>query len=751
VSSLWKGKSRKFVWFRVLNMRLAIASLPCLSLILVGCSSYNAPKAAPTPLPVPTPPAATPMFSVIGGMYTVPQTVTISDATAGAIVYYTTNGSAPTPSSNQYAGPVTVGSSETLTATAIAPGHLISAVASASYTITPQPPPPNGTVLHGQVPLAGAHVYLFAANDTGYGKASVSLLEPALAGASDSIGAYVTTGTDGSFVITGDYTCRANTQVYLYALGGDPGSGNNPASGLLAVLGNCPNSGSFSTTTAKVTVNEVSTIAAAYAIAGFATDATHVSSSGTPLAQTGIANAFANAANLTDLSTGTALTATPVGNGVVPQSEIDTLADILAACVGAANSSSCSLLFENATADGTTAGTPPTDTATAAINVAHHPGANVASLYTLASASTAFAPALITQPNDFTVALQFPLQDGTAVISGAGGSHPIAIDGEGSVWLINSSQQSVLKFSNSGATLSPAAGYTGGGLTGPQSIAIDQSGDAWITNYKFLNSAQQPNGTVVEFSNSGALLSPSNGFGPFAPTYLFSIAIDASGNAWVPYGDGIAGLSSSGSILSAVANPSGAGLGVGGIAIDTAGNIWGAVPYGTTLFNEFSMSGAIVNPPTAGQFSCGAPFEPEQEPEGVAIDASGDVWISSGQGFTKESKSPIPACSGKGGGIDPPPEGVGGDIALDGDGNAWVVNGALAEFSNSGEPISPSNGYKILIVPNSISPDGSGNLWVRGGKGANLTDTLVEMIGASAPVVTPIAAGVKNNTLGSRP
>jgi len=732
-------------------MRLAIASLPCLSLILVGCSSYNAPKAAPTPLPVPTPPAATPVFSVVGGMYTVPQTVTISDATAGAIVYYTTNGSAPTPSSNQYAGPVTVGSSETLMATAIAPGHLISAVASVSYTITPQPPPPNGTVLHGQVPLAGAHVYLFAANDTGYGKASVSLLEPALAGASDSIGAYVTTGTDGSFVITGDYTCTANTQVYLYALGGDPGSGNNPASGLLTVLGNCPSSGSFPVTTVKITVNELSTVAAAYSIAGFATDATHVSSSGTQLAQTGIANAFANAANLTDLSTGMALTATPASNGIVPQNELNTLADLLAACVSGTNISSCSTLFENATVDGTSTGTTPTDTATAAINIAHHPGENVAALYTLAGTSSSFTPALTTQPNDFTIALQFPLQDGTAVISGANGGHPIAIDAEGSVWLATPSQKSVLKFSNSGALLSPAAGYTGGGLNDPQSIAIDVLGNAWIANYNFLDSTQQPNGTVVEFSNSGTLLSPSSGFGPFAPSYLSSIAIDASGNAWVPYGDGVAGLSSAGAILSAVANPSGAGLGIDGIAIDTAGNIWGAVPYGTTLFDEFSMSGSIVNPPTAGQFSCGAPFEPEQEPEGVAIDASGDVWITSGQGFTKESKSPIPACSGKGGGIDPPPEGVGGDIALDGDGNAWVVNGALTEFANSGVPVSPSNGYKVPIVPNSIAPDGSGNLWVRGGKGANLTDTLVEMIGASAPVVTPIATGVKNNALGSRP
>ncbi len=45
-------------------------------------------------------------------------------------------------------------------------------------------------------------------------------------------------------------------------------------------------------------VNEVSTVAAAYAMAGFATDATHVGSSGTALALTGIANAFANAANL---------------------------------------------------------------------------------------------------------------------------------------------------------------------------------------------------------------------------------------------------------------------------------------------------------------------------------------------------------------------------------------------------------------------------------------------------------------------
>jgi hypothetical protein len=738
-------------------MRFAIVSLPCLSLILAGCSGYNAPKSATPPPPTPT--AATPSFSVATGTYAAAQTVTINDATAGATIYYTTNGTAPTTSSTQYTAPVTVSSTETLMAAAIAPGYLLSAVASASYTITPPPPPPapSGTVLHGQVPVAGAHVYLLAANTTGYGQAAVSLLESALTDASDSIGAYVTTGSDGTFKITGDYTCTANTQVYLYVLGEDSGSGNNPASGLLAVLGNCPTSGSFSTT-AKIVVNEVSTIAAAYAMAGFATDATHVSSSGTALAQTGIANAFANAASIADLSTGAALTATPVGNGIAPQSEIDTLADILSACVGATNASSCASLLEIATADGTATGTLPTDTATAAINIAHHPGVNVAALYALAGTSTPFTPALTAQPNDFTVALQFPLPDGTAVVSGANGAHPIAIDAEGSVWIVNTSQpsaytvyvDSILKFSNAGALLSPAAGYSGGGLQFPASIAIDNSGNAWIVN-TVQSSGSQPTGSVVEFSNTGTALSPSTGFGLGNALPGDGIAIDASGNVWVPYGTGIAGLSSTGTIISANANPPGASLGVGGIAIDMTGNIWGAVPYGATLFNEFSPSGAIVNPPTVGQFSCGAQFEDENPAEGVAIDASGDVWITNGQGFTKESKSPIPACSGKGGGINPIPEGVGGDIAIDGDGNAWVVNGVLAEFSNSGVPISPSTGYKTQIVPNSIAPDGSGNLWVRGGEGVNLADTLVEMIGVSAPVVTPIAAGVKNNTLGTRP
>jgi hypothetical protein len=85
--------------------------------------------------------AATPTFSVAGGTYTTPQTVTISDATKDATIFYSTDGTAPAV---PYSNPITIANSETLQAIAVAGTYANSGIASATYTING--PPPDFTV-----------------------------------------------------------------------------------------------------------------------------------------------------------------------------------------------------------------------------------------------------------------------------------------------------------------------------------------------------------------------------------------------------------------------------------------------------------------------------------------------------------------------------------------------------------------------------------------------------------------------------
>lgn len=103
---------------------------------------------------------APPTFSVASGTYSSAQTVTISDTTAGANIYYTTDGSMPTINAPAYSGPIAVSSSETLQAVARSYGFHTSSSATATYTIqTSQTSQtisftvPPSTVVYGVSPI----------------------------------------------------------------------------------------------------------------------------------------------------------------------------------------------------------------------------------------------------------------------------------------------------------------------------------------------------------------------------------------------------------------------------------------------------------------------------------------------------------------------------------------------------------------------------------------------------------------------
>ena len=79
---------------------------------------------------------ATPVFSPLPQGYFVAQTVKLTDATAGAVMYYTLNGAAPTTASTKYTGTaIPVSATTTVKVVAVAPGDVASAVATGLFTI----------------------------------------------------------------------------------------------------------------------------------------------------------------------------------------------------------------------------------------------------------------------------------------------------------------------------------------------------------------------------------------------------------------------------------------------------------------------------------------------------------------------------------------------------------------------------------------------------------------------------------------
>ena len=605
----------------------------------------------------------------------------------------------------------------------------------------------TGLVQAGAQPVSGSSVALFAAGATGYGSQASQL-------------ASTLTDAQGSFTLPTGYACPAPTsQMYLVATGGAAGAGAtaNPNLALMTILGSCS-----ALSASPVVLNEVTSVASAYVASPFAANdaltgnpaALYLGASSTN--QAGLANAFASVNNLVDIATGQARFVSPAGNAAVPYAQINTLADSLHACAASAggtegDGSPCGDLFAatdvllnnhvlyNAIGPG--------DTLQAAFNLAQHPVSNYGYVnnldLSLAGAGSPFQPILPAAPGDWSLSLHYTGGGGGYSSSSALAS--LAIDASGNLWFTDSHANTVIEWNTFGAAISPATGFAAGG--GP--LAIDASGNVWISG----------NGALTELTALGSPVAGS----PFVgvPGGGVDMAIDAAGDVWIAGSSGVNEWNSLGVELSPAGGFANGLTAITSLGVDSTGDIWAGNGAAPGNFAELTNPGGGLIVDSSQSLS--STVLPE-----LAADASGDMWGASANGVCEvtpyggRGSLLIPRCYGTGN------QGPGAGqlqlfnpqgVALDGAGVVWLASqggGASPTISPSVLPIAPgllaSNSPNPLASPSlaagtlRVAVDGSGNVWVL------LADnTVAEYVGAATPVVTPLALGVQSGRLAAKP
>jgi sugar lactone lactonase YvrE len=461
-------------------------------------------------------------------------------------------------------------------------------------------------------------------------------------------------------------------------------------------------------------VNEVTTVASAWAMSQFLGPDAAINSSATNL--TGLRNAFQTAQNLVNTTTGLAPgTALPQG-AAAEISKINALANVLAPCAASNGTTACSALFSAAAAGGA----QPTTVLDAAINVVRNPETNVAALYKLAASSAPFSPTLSAPPHDWTLSITY----GGGGLNQPGG---IAVDSNGDIWTANYFGGVVSEFLPTGAAAS-ANGFPGIGLSNSFGLAIDSTDNVWVSNETSVSAANNSNlGSISKFSSSGAELSGA-GYTGGGIYYPEGIAADSSGNIWIAnYGGSSASLlRNDGSAISGANGYAASALPfTPAVAVDGSSNAWFAVQEAAVR---------VIPSGTAARFACC------DDPAGIAVDQSGNVWLADygGASIVKLNPAGTVAADVKSpNGIDAPQ-----GIAIDGAGDVFAANfrgDSITELAGSNASVlSPADGLGLdapLSEPFGIAIDASGNIWVSNSGNSTVT----QFVGLGSPIQTPLS------------
>jgi len=480
---------------------------------------------------------------------------------------------------------------------------------------------------------------------------------------------------------------------------------------------------------ASITINELTTVAAAFSMAQFAQNGVIAGNA------FGLRIAAGMNDNLVSPLTGASsevLLSSPNEDETNSLRSTRALANLLAACVQQ-QACAAATLFVLATLPN---GATPGDTFQALVNIARHPANNVVGIYTQSKALEMYLPSLQRVPDAWTIAVKVNNSGSDEMLFG--GPANIVFDHNGYAWVTNNVVQGtpdsarcimVLKPNGQpadGANGTPKSPITGGGLLGTGfGIDIDTRGTIWVGNFGWGNNPDDipsytGNGSVSQFDALGQPISGDNGY-QGGVLRAQGIVSDQDNNIWIasydnnfvvifPDGDparsfGYFENERSYTLKDEQICPF-------DIAIAQDGSGWVTNSGGLRANSKSSVCKYVIE---SGSLRQQFKVDIGHSLKGLSLDSQGNAWVASGGDDAVYLFNPEGEVLGKfsGGGISCP-----WSATVDGDDNVWVANFGPMTFGNdyinaaisklagtnpvtrppglkTGNPISPQTGYTL--------------------------------------------------------
>lgn len=264
-------------------------------------------------------------------------------------------------------------------------------------------------------------------------------------------------------------------------------------------------------------------------------------------------------------------------------------------------------------------------------------------------------------------------------------SYGLAVDQNDNSWIpneqtrggLNGDLGTVVVLNSAGQPVSGATGFSQGGINFPVAVAIDTNGTSWIVDYG--------NSHLTLMTNSGTPLSGTSGYTTAGFEFPVAVAVDSKCYGFVANqsGNTITRVAPDGSAFASFVTGSGAS----GVAIDQADNVWSANYYGDSVGLLSSDAKIISSNYTGGGIN---------HPQGIAIDGAGNAWVANYRGpslteLAAASASMPGTVLSPAAGYGPGAKLLEAfAIAIDAGGNVWVTNfgsNTLTEFIGLAAPV----------------------------------------------------------------